>query len=190
MSKRDMEDSTVSFPPITNNHKNTTNPSQTPVLINNAAIASNPSDSADHTDFRSTYNAILNTNLTSVALLTTLSMPLLSRSPNPRVINISSARASIHNITINNLPPTACVPYSVSKVALNALTLEMGKMYPDVVFYAANPGHCKTALNGFKGKKDPVEGARVVFELVLAKKGRYAPGFWECEGDGMREMKW
>jgi NAD(P)-dependent dehydrogenase (short-subunit alcohol dehydrogenase family) len=117
-------------------------------------------------------------------------MPLLSLSPNPRVINISSARASIHNITTGNLPPTACVPYSVSKVALNALTLELGKSHPDVEFYAANPGHCKTAFNGFKGKKDPMEGARVVVELALAAKGRYAPGFWECEGNEMREMKW
>jgi NAD(P)-dependent dehydrogenase (short-subunit alcohol dehydrogenase family) len=106
------------------------------------------------------------------------------------VINISSARASIHNITTGNLPPTACAPYSVSKVALNALTLELGKSHPDVKFYAANPGHCKTAFNGFKGKKDPVEGAGVVVELALAAKGRYAPGFWECEGSEMREMKW
>jgi hypothetical protein len=35
-----------------------------------------------------------------------------------------------------------------------------------------------------------MEGARVVVELALAAKGRYAPGFWECEGNEMREMKW
>jgi NAD(P)-dependent dehydrogenase (short-subunit alcohol dehydrogenase family) len=117
-------------------------------------------------------------------------MPLLTLSPTPRVVNMSSARASIHNIVTNNLPPTACVPYSVSKVALNALTLEMGKMYPEVKFYAANPGHCRTAFNGFRGKKDPVEGARVVVELALAEKGRYASGFWQFEEGEMSEMKW
>jgi NAD(P)-dependent dehydrogenase (short-subunit alcohol dehydrogenase family) len=183
-----MGNSTVSSLPPTINRTLLTN-HQTSVLINNAAIASNPS-LPDHTDFRNTYNAILNTNTTSVALLTALSMPLLSQSPSPRVINISSARASIHNITTGNLPPTACVPYSVSKVALNALTLEMGKMYPGVKFYAANPGHCKTAFNGFKGKKDPIEGARVVVELALAEKGRYASGFWQFEDGEMSEMEW
>ena len=117
-------------------------------------------------------------------------MPLLHHSLNPRVINISSARASIHNITSGNLPPTACVPYSVSKVALNALTLEFAKMYPDVDFYAANPGHCRTAFNGYRGKKDPVEGARVVVELVLADKGIYGQGFWQFEEGEMSEVPW
>lgn len=96
----------------------------------------------------------------------------------------------MHNITTGNLPQTACVPYSVSKVALNALTLEMRKTYPDVSFYAANPGHCKTAFNGYKGKKDPVDGAKVVVELALAEKGVYGDGFWQFEVEGMREMPW
>lgn len=82
------------------------------------------------------------------------------------------------------------MPYSVSKVALNALTLELAKTYADVGFYAATPGHCRTAFNGFKGKKDPVEGARVVVELALAAKGEYAGGFWEWEEGGMREVAW
>jgi NAD(P)-dependent dehydrogenase (short-subunit alcohol dehydrogenase family) len=158
------------------------------VLINNAAIATNPQ--SDHSDFRTTYNRILDTNITSAALLTTLAMPLLHNSPDPRVINISSARASIHNITTGSLPPTACVPYSVSKVALNALTLEMAKTYPDVSLYAANPGHCRTAFNGYTGKRDPVDVARVVVELTLAEKGVYGNGFWEFEEGGMREVAW
>lgn len=158
------------------------------VLINNAGIASNPSD--NHTDFREVYNRTFDTNITSVALLTTLAIPLLRLSASPRVINISSARASIHNITTGKLPPTACVPYSVSKVALNALTLETGKTYPDISFYAANPGHCKTAFNGYKGKKDPVDGAKVVVELAMAEKGIYGDGFWQFEDGGMREMPW
>lgn len=158
------------------------------VLVNNAGIATNPS--SDHTDFRTIYNRIFDTNITSVGLLTTLAMPLLRKSPDPRVINVSSGRASIHNITTGNLPPTACVPYSVSKVALNGLTLEFAKTFPDVSFYAANPGHCKTAFNGYKGKKDPLEGARVVEELALAKKGVYGGGFWQCEEEIMSEMPW
>ena len=158
------------------------------VLVNNAGIAFNPAD--DHTDFRSVYNRIFDTNITSVGLLTTLAMPLLLKSPDPRVINISSGRASIHNITTGTLPPTACLPYSVSKIALNGLTLELAKAYPDVSFYAANPGHCKTAFNNYKGKKDPLEGARVVEELALAEKGVYDAGFWQCEDGVMSEMPW
>ena len=105
-------------------------------------------------------------------------------------MNISSARASLHAITTSALPPTACVPYSVSKVALNALTLEFAKAWPDVRFYAASPGHCKTALNGFRGKKDPLEGARVVVELVLEEGKGCRGGFWEWEEGGLREVAW
>lgn len=158
------------------------------VLVNNAAIGVNPSD--DHIDFRNIYSRTFDTNITSVGLLTSLAIPLLRKSPDPRVINISSGRASIHRITTGDLPPTASVSYSVSKVALNALTLELAKVYPEVSFYAANPGHCKTAFNGYKGKKDPLEGARVVEELALAEKGVYTNGFWQYEDGVMSEMQW
>ena len=88
------------------------------------------------------------------------------------------------------LPPTACIPYSVSKVVLNALTLEFEKMYPEVEFFVASPGHCRTGFNGFRGKKDPVGGARVVVELVLAEKGVDGGGFWEWEEGGLRAVPW
>lgn len=57
-----------------------------------------------------------------------------------------------------------------------------------VEFLAANPGHCKTAFNGFKGTKDPLDGAEVVIRLVAGdgKKG----GFWEFEDGILREVPW
>jgi hypothetical protein len=63
-------------------------------------------------------------------------------------------------------------------------------MYPGVSFYAANPGHCRTAFNGYMGKKDPVEGARVVVELVLAGRRVYGNGFWQFEEGAMGELAW
>lgn len=56
--------------------------------------------------------------------------------------------------------------------------------------FADNPGHCKTALNGYRGAKDPLDGAAVVAELALAEKGHYAPGFWRCEDGVMAEVPW
>lgn len=151
------------------------------VLVNNAGIASVPSQ--DLQAQRASYNQMLNTNVTSVANVSLAFMPLLTaqsstRCYKPRIINISSGRASLTRSTTGKLPPTASIPYSVSKVALNALTIEMQKSYPEVMFYVANPGHCKTQLNGFKGLRDPLEGARIVTELV---QGDYEFGFWEAE---------
>lgn len=93
--------------------------------------------------------------------------------------------------------------YSVSKVALNALTIEFQKSEDarengeekrkgkEVEFYAVNPGHCKTEFNGYKGTKDPVDGAEVVVRLVGAEKGEFRKGgFWEFEEGEMREVPW
>ncbi|KAK6000876.1 hypothetical protein QM012_002959 [Aureobasidium pullulans] len=153
------------------------------VLINNAGIAMVPNP--DLSDFRQVNNSILDTNITSVGFATTLLLPLLLKSQNPKVINISSGRASITRLTSGDLPATVSVPYSVSKVALNVMTLEMAKAEPKVTFYLANPGHCKTAFNGYKGKKDPLLGAEVAANLV---HGDYKSGFWHNDGGEMEMM--
>ncbi|KAH0376313.1 NAD(P)-binding protein, partial [Aureobasidium melanogenum] len=155
------------------------------VLIKNAGIAAIPS--SDSSDYRQVYNAILDTNVTSVGLMTTLLLPLLLKSPNPKVVNISSGRASTAKLTSGELPATVSVPYSISKVALNVMTLEMAKAEPRVTFYLANPGHCKTAFNGYKGKKDPILGAEVAANLV---HGDYKSGFWHNDGGEMEMMPW
>ncbi|KAK6406757.1 hypothetical protein LTR95_018624 [Oleoguttula sp. CCFEE 5521] len=155
---------------VTNDESIRTAVQEVNILVNNAGIGLNPS--ADYSDFRHTYNKVFDTNITSVALLSHLFMPLLLKSNNPKIINLSSGRASVHALTTGTLPPTASVSYSVSKTALNVLTLEMAKQFPDVAFYAATPGHCSTALNAFKGKRDPDEGAGVIVELAVADKGK------------------
>ena len=79
------------------------------------------------------------------------------------------------------------ISYSVSKTALNALTVGYAKAEPTVAFYAASSGHCKTAFNGFRGTKDPLDGATVIVELALAEQGKYENGFWQLEGDDEKE---
>ena len=137
------------------------------VLINNAAIAPlpNPADLAKN---RASFAAAFDTNVTSVYHVTRAFLRLLKATPNPVVVNISSARGSMTRSSTMALPPTEVVAYSVSKAALNSLTLELMKQEPGVKFYAANPGHCKTAFNGYRGQRDPLEGANVVVALVVS----------------------
>jgi hypothetical protein len=75
----------------------------------------------------------------------------------------------------------------VSKVALNIMTLEMAKTESRITFYLANPGHCNTAFNGYKGKKDPLLGAEVAADLVY---GDYKSGFWHNDEGSMQMMPW
>ncbi len=157
---------------------------------------------------RENFNSTFNANITSVMAVTSTFLPLLHKSQEPKVVNVSSGRGSVTRSANSQLPPTAVVSYGVSKSALNALTVDMqraedagiidvdGKRVEKegdgkVEFWAANPGHCKTAFNGFRGKKDPIDGAEVVVQLVLAERGKWKKGaFWEFEEGGMREVPW
>ncbi|KAF4625896.1 hypothetical protein G7Y89_g12264 [Cudoniella acicularis] len=151
------------------------------VLINNAGIAippppppspsspSKPDDLKTLKAQRESFTQTFNTNITSISLLTNTILPLLRLSPSnhnqktaAKVINISSGRASFQRSVNGNLPPTVALAYSVSKVAVNALTVEGQKSEvaregnEKVEYFAVNPGHCRTGLNGFKGAKDPL----------------------------------
>lgn len=72
---------------------------------------------------------------------------------------------------------------------MNSLTIELAKAEPEVRFYAAGPGHTKTAFNGVQGAKEPLDAAKVVVELASAENGKYEPGFWQMEGDSQEAMK-
>jgi len=155
-----------------------------------------------------------NVNVAGVAMVMDAFIPLLLKSSSPssssssdrptererfepRIINVSSSVGSMARAlrTPGTFTPPWEMGYSVSKAALNRLTLEYMKLHPGISFYLVCPGHCSTGLNDFQGKKDPVDGARVVVELVLAERGRYGFGFWRFDDDeedqgGMGECGW
>jgi NAD(P)-dependent dehydrogenase (short-subunit alcohol dehydrogenase family) len=163
------------------------------VLINNAGQAILTSVE-DFSDYRHAFGTTYDTNVISVALSMQLFLPLL-RKTSGTVINVSSGRASITKSATGQMPPTVSIAYSISKTALNALTVEMGRyeQNKDVSFYLISPGHCKTEFNGFRGLRDPLEGANVVVELVCAEKNFYKTGKnYETRGDSREliEVPW
>lgn len=178
------------------------------VLVNNAGVAEIYAEGEPLSKLRSSFNNTLNTNVTSVAATTTAFLPLLhSKDPNPspntnlnitpRIINISSARASLTNSSQGKMPPTQVVSYSVSKAALNSLTIELAKTERErgdgkgVEVFCANPGFCRTQFNGFTGTRDPLEGAEVVVGLIMAERGAFGSGgVWEFEGGEMKVVPW
>ncbi|KAK5467570.1 hypothetical protein LTS15_000543 [Exophiala xenobiotica] len=163
------------------------------VLVNNAGCAAVPAAS-EPPDWREIYTRVYDTNVTSVALVMQNFLPFL-RGSGGRVINISSARGSTSLASGKILPPTVSIPYSVSKAALNLLTVEMSRQPANgnVEFQLVGPGHCRTAFNGVRGTRDPLEGANVVVGLVTAEKGTFRnAGFWETRSGSMDlvEIPW
>ncbi|KAK0112673.1 hypothetical protein ONS95_014412 [Cadophora gregata] len=174
------------------------------VLVNNAGIALFPSSSSPR-DIRETFNTTFTTNVTSLYTVTLAFLPLLHLSNSPKVVNILSGRASLTRSSNGKLPTTRVMSYSVSKAAVNSLTIDLQKVEDalltdnpaeegrkvgkgKVQFFAANPGHCKTAFNGYKGTKEPLNGAEVVVRLLGGEGGK--GGFWEFEEGVLREVPW
>ena len=161
------------------------------VLVNNAGYAAIPPDpQKDAAGYRESFQTVYDTNVTGVALCTSLFLPLLRKSRDGRVINVSSGRGSIALSAAGLVPPTVSMPYSISKTALNALTVEMARdeANKEVMFQMVGPGHCKTAFNGYRGTREPMEGANVVVECVVRPKEQLEnAGFWETKGES-REL--
>ena len=156
------------------------------VLVNNAGVARLPGDNLD--SLRQSWAETLNTNVTSVAVVCEAFLPpLYASTSQPTIINVSSARGSLARSF--EMPPTMVVAYTVSKTALNAFGIELLKKVGEkgVKVYSVSPGHCKTEFNGWRGTKDPLDGARVVVELI---EGDKQSGFWEFEEGQLRQVPW
>lgn len=142
------------------------------ILVNNAAITSglDPASRMTARDMRRTYD----TNVFGVVTVTNAFLPLLRRSPSPRIVNVSSGMGSIALMADPDVEVTKMnqAAYQSSKAALNALTvLYANELQADgVKVNAVCPGYRATDLNGglpTPGAGDPAEGATVAVEMAL-----------------------
>ena len=150
------------------------------LLVNNAGIATGLSSSV-----RENYTMILDTNVASIAVMMDTFIPLLQQSQHKlggHIINVSSTRGSLILNAENKLPPSQSIPYSVSKAALNLLTVDYARNFKGKVrINAINPGHVATALNGYTGRKSVKDGAKVVLQVAVSPDVETA-GYFELEG--------
>lgn len=171
------------------------------VLVNNAGILVRAPDDGLST-LREAYNNTPNTNLTSIAILTTAFLPLLHKSPDPKVINITSGLGSITNTLTKKMGRFP--PHGASKVGMNGLTAHMQTMENDriaaeeakgegikgghIKYHVVAPGVLKTAFTRFhESEKDPKEGAGAVITLMEDQEGKYPGGTqWEFVEEEMR----
>ncbi|PYH99063.1 NAD(P)-binding protein [Aspergillus ellipticus CBS 707.79] len=171
------------------------------VLINNAGALIMPSNESLPA-IRQAYNDTLNLHISSVAVASIAFTPLLRKSPDPKVINITSGIASMQNVLTTKMGRHP--PYGASKVGLNGLTVHMqvaendrvqgggeNATGPRIRFYVVAPGPLKTAFNGFRGPRSPDDGAEVVVRLVADREGAFEGGsHWQFEEGDMRQVPW
>ena len=138
------------------------------VLVNNAGIGLVGLDGPEALK-------VFNTNVVGVIRVTQAALPLLRKSENPVVVNISSALGSFWAVT-NPEHPASRVPaivYGASKAAVSMLTLQYAKAVPEVKFNAVDPGPTATNLGGGGHGGRPVEeGAGVIVRMAgIGKDG-------------------
>lgn len=136
------------------------------VLVNNAAILYDTwahASSADLDEVR----AALETNLLGAWRTTLAFLPLLRRSPHPRIVNVSSQSGSLAGMS-GGTPA-----YSVSKAALNALTRVLsGELRGDrILVNAICPGWTATDMGGRGGRPVQDGAASVVWAATLPDDG-------------------
>jgi NAD(P)-dependent dehydrogenase (short-subunit alcohol dehydrogenase family) len=149
-------------------------------LVNNAAIDYDTDARATSADLARVRRA-METNLFGAWRTALAFLPLLRRSPHPRLVNVSSGGGSIS--TMGAGTPA----YSVSKAALNALTrILAAELRADrVLVNAVCPGWVATDMGGPGGRPVTAGAASVVWAVLLDDDGPTG-GFFR---DG-RSVEW
>jgi NAD(P)-dependent dehydrogenase (short-subunit alcohol dehydrogenase family) len=164
------------------------------VLINNAGITGSgqvsPEDALDQVPSSvdlDMVRAVFQTNVFGVIAVTNAMLPLLRRSPAPRIVNISSAAGSL-TIASDPYGPLAGLPtsaaYTPSKTALNALTVQYAnELRKDgILVNAADPGFVDTDINNHTGYLTAAQGAAVVVRLATLGADGPTGGFFSEGG--------
>jgi NAD(P)-dependent dehydrogenase (short-subunit alcohol dehydrogenase family) len=128
----------------------TADPGRLDVLVNNAAAYVDWTETVTGADFDAAHR-VLDTNLFGAWRLTQALLPLLRRSPAPRIVNMSSGAGS-HGDPAFGLTARggAAASYGISKAALNALTATLATELADtpILVNAVCPGLTATYPGG------------------------------------------
>jgi len=113
------------------------------VLVNNAGISA----TADAVNGPVAL-MVFDTNAVGIIRVTQAALPLLRKSENPVVVNVSSALGSFWAVTNPERRQFhyPAIIYGASKAAVSMLTVQYAKALPDIKFNAVEPGFTATDL--------------------------------------------
>lgn len=153
------------------------------VLINNAGVfgTHSPADRITAADA----SEVFEVNVVGIVRVTHAFLPLLRKSANPVIVNVSSGMGSFaathdaERVESKNLAPL----YTASKAAVTMLTTQYAKSLPDVKVNAADPGYTATDFNGHSGPQTVTEGTDAIVELATVGADGPTGTFRDRHGD-------
>lgn len=154
------------------------------VLVNNAGIGGSTMGAVGLTGPDAL--AVFNTNAVGTIRVTQAALPLLRKSANPLVVNLSSGLGSFGDAAAlkNQGPAHAFVVYGASKAAVSMITVQYAKALPEIKFNAVEPGYTATDLTAaLGGGQSPAEGARIVVRLATLGKDGPTGTFSSMDGE-------
>jgi NAD(P)-dependent dehydrogenase (short-subunit alcohol dehydrogenase family) len=156
------------------------------VLVNNAGITG-PRTPVPETAAADVAR-VFDTNVIGVVRVTRAFLPLLERSPNPVVVNVSSGMGSFGVTTDPERLESTIVglAYPASKSAVTMLTTQYAKAFPNMRINAVDPGYTATDLNGNSGTQTVEEGTDAI--VRMAQIGASGPTGAFVDRDG--EVPW
>jgi len=136
------------------------------VLINNAGIAGERVAVADATADH--LRPVFETNVYGPVRVFQAFRPLLERSENPVVVNVSSGMGSM---TLTSDPERVestliNITYSPSKTALNMISSQLSRSFPKMRINTVDPGYTATDFNNHSGHQTVEEGAEAIVKLA------------------------
>ena len=151
------------------------------LLVNNAAISNTRKGSMSLQEYRAVslasnapldeVRAVWETNVFGVLAVYQAMLPLLRKSPDARIVNVSSGVGSL----AANADPAGPnhksfgPVYPASKAALNAISLAMMVELEEtrIKVNLVSPAFTKTNLNGYQGTESVQDGSREVVRVAL-----------------------
>ncbi|MFD8425133.1 SDR family NAD(P)-dependent oxidoreductase [Streptomyces sp. NPDC059668] len=152
------------------------------VLVNNAGVHGPHGDPGDLTGQDAL--GVFDVNVFGVVRTTTAFLPLLRRSSDPVIVNVSSGMGSLaltHDPS--RVESSVVAPlYTASKAALTMLTTQYAKALKDIRVNAADPGYTATDLNGNSGPQTVTEGTDAIVRLATEGPGAGSGRFVDRTG--------
>ncbi|MFJ6215975.1 SDR family NAD(P)-dependent oxidoreductase [Streptomyces sp. NPDC092296] len=157
------------------------------VLVNNAGIEERGGGNAVIGAAEVTADLMrktFETNVFGTVRVTHAFLPLLRRSAAPVVVNVSSGLASLSEVTTPGTPRYAYpgVAYPASKAAVNMITIQYAKAFPEMRINAVEPGFTSTDLNGNTGTQTVEQGAEIIVRMAQLAPDGPTGGYFDAAG--------
>ena len=155
------------------------------VLINNAGIAIDARSSPSELGLDVLRRTFETNTFGAITMIQSL-LPLLLRSQDARIVNVSSGLGSL---TLNSDPEyefaaVKLLAYNSSKTALNAVTVQFAHELKktNIKVNSADPGFTATDLNGHRGTRTVEQAASIIVRLATLPASGPTGGFFDESG--------